>query len=178
MNERELNRIAVALGIQPDPQHPFAGLLSEARRLTHAEAGTVYLREGNQLRPAFVQNDVLTRRLGEAEVDRRLKADPLNLSEPSIASYVALTGATVNVLDAYSIPSSRPYQLDRRVDARTGYRTRSMLAMPIRDPHGTVGGVLELINALNVVGGVIPFEREKESAVATLLAAAASIAPA
>ncbi len=63
-------------------------LLSEARRATRAEAGTVYLREGDQLHFAAVQNDVLAQRVGAAEAEGRLTAGPLDLSTPSLASYV------------------------------------------------------------------------------------------
>jgi GAF domain-containing protein len=128
--QQELDRIAAALAAQPDAQHALQLLLTETRRLTRAEAGTVYLREANRLRFAAFQNDVLTRRLGAGEAERRLKGDPLTLTEPSIASYVLLTHGTVNLVDAYAIPLDRPYQFDRRVDVKTGYRTQSMLALP------------------------------------------------
>ena len=175
MDEDELARIREAFAKQPDVQHVLELLLSEARGLTHAEAGRVYLREGNRLRCAAVQNDVLTHRLGSDEAERRMTADSLNLVEPSIADYVALTPSTINVVDAYEIPSDQPYRLDRHVDATTGYRTRSVLAMPIRDRRGSVFGVLELINALNEVGGVIPFGKGQEATVAILLTTAARI---
>src|SRR5260370_2604313 len=114
MAQRELDRIAAALAAQPDAQHALQLLLTETRRLTRAEAGTVYLREGNRLRFAAFQNDVLTRRLGAEETERRLKGDPLTLTEPSITRYGLLTHGTVNVVDAYAIPLARPYQFDRR----------------------------------------------------------------
>ena len=113
-------------------------LLSEARRATRAEAGTVYLREGDQLHFAAVQNDVLAQRVGAAEAEGRLTAGPLDLSTPSLASYVMLTRAVVNVPDVYEIRLERPYEFDRRMDATHGYRTRSMLVMPLRDGRGTI----------------------------------------
>jgi GAF domain-containing protein len=177
MAQRELDRIAAALAAQPDAQHALQLLLTETRRLTRAEAGTVYLREANRLQFAAFQNDVLTRRLGAGEAERRLKGDPLTLTEPSIASYVLLTHGTVNLVDAYAIPLDRPYQFDRRVDAKTGYRTQSMLALPIRDGRGIVIGVLALINALNDIGGVIPFDPKRQAVVDTLLTYAARVMP-
>ncbi len=174
----ELDRIARALGAQPDPQRVLVLLLSEARRLTHAEAGTVYLRRGDQLHLAVVQNDVLARRVGEDEVRRRLQLAPLGLSASSIAGYVALTRGSVNLPDVYEIPLERPYVFDRRMDAQHGYRTRSMLAMPVRDTRGGVFGVLQLINALNEGGEVIPFDTAREGRVAALLTALARLTPA
>jgi hypothetical protein len=175
MDQAEVERRAGAVPRQADCQLALARLLHEARRLTRAEAGTVFLREGDRLVFAIVQNDVLDRRVGGAGT--WLKGEALSLTEPSIARYVALTSATVNIADAYHIPSARPYRFHRQVDATTGYRTRSLLAMPIHDGRGSVLGVLELINALNNVGGVMPFNKEHEAAVATLLANIARITP-
>src|SRR5207247_9817480 len=109
------------------------------------------------------------------EAERGRTADSLNLVAHSLAHYVALTARRINVVAAYDSPSDQPYRFDRRVDATTGYRTRSVLAMPIRARRGSVFGVLELINALNEVGGVIPFGKEQEATVEILLTTAARI---
>jgi GAF domain-containing protein len=170
MDRDALARIGDVLAAQPDRQRAIELLLSEARRLTRAEAGTVYVREGNRLRFAAVQNDVLARRLGEEEARRRLAAEPLALIEPSVASYVALTRATVNISDVYELPPERPYRFDRYMDAVHGYRTRSMLAMPLRDGRGEVFGAIQLINALDDAGEVVAFDREAEELVGALLA--------
>src|SRR2546428_1721587 len=92
-------------------------LLSEARRATRAEAGTVYLREGDQLHFAAVQNDVLAQRVGAAEAEGRLTAGPLDLSTPSLASYVMLTPAVVHVPHVYEIRLERPYEFDPPIGA-------------------------------------------------------------
>ncbi|OGL08203.1 MAG: hypothetical protein A3F92_02400 [Candidatus Rokubacteria bacterium RIFCSPLOWO2_12_FULL_71_22] len=169
-NQDEVERIVRALAAEPDAQGALRLLLGEARRLTRAEAGTVYLREGDLLRFAAAQNDVLTARLGDAETQRRLTAEPLGLNDPSIAGYVALTRGSVNIADVYEIPLERPYEFDRQLDTMNGYRTRSMLAMPIRDARGNVFGVLQLINALSDAGAAVPFDAESEALVASLLA--------
>lgn len=144
-------------------------LLSEARRATRAEAGTVYLREGDQLHFAAVQNDVLAQRVGAAEAEGRLTAGPLDLNTPSLASYVMLTRAVVNIPDVYEIRPERPYEFDRRMDATHGYRTRSMLVMPLRDGRGTIVGVVQLINARNEAGEVVAFDAGCEDRLAALL---------
>ena len=107
-------------------------LLQEARELTRARAGTVYLREGNELKFFIAQNDDLASRFGDARGTALLTRSPLESSERSIASYVALTRATVNIPDAYRIPPFKPYSFNRRFDLQTGFRTRSMLVMPLR----------------------------------------------
>src|SRR5574341_6675 len=174
----ELDRIQRALAAQPDQSQALTLLLSEARRLTHAEAGTVYLRRGDHLHFAVVQNDLLARRAGEDDVQRRLTKHPLSLKERNIAGFVALTRGSVSIPDVYEIPIERPYEFDRQMDARHGYRTRSMLAMPLRDERGSVFGVLQLINSLNDVGEVVPFDTEAQDLVAELLTSIARVTPA
>ena len=170
MDQDALTRIGDALAAEPDRQRALELLLTEARRLTRAEAGTVYVREGDRLRFAVVQNDAMARRFGPAEARRRLAAEPLALVEPSVASYVALTRGVVNIPDVYEIPLERPYEFDRHWDAVHDYRTKSMLAMPLRDGRGEVFGVIQLINALDDAGAVVAFNRGEEELLAALLA--------
>src|SRR5260370_26662406 len=138
MDEQELHRLVEGMVRQCESAQGLELLLSLARRLVRAEAGTIYLREGNCLRCAATRNDVLTRLLGTEEFERRLKANPLTLTEPSIAGFVAVQGSTVNVPDVYAIPPERPYRFDRRFDPPTGDRARSRLAGAPHDEHGAV----------------------------------------
>jgi GAF domain-containing protein len=172
----EIARLAVALTAAPDLARGLEDLLSTARRVTGAEAGTVYLRRGEALEFAVVQNDILERRLGAAEVLRRLAARPLSLRETSVASYVVLTRSTVNLRDAYEIPQDRTYDLLREIDRKTNYRTHSMLATPLRNGHGQVFGVLQLINALDGRGKIGPFSKDHQALVQTVAAHATRLA--
>jgi hypothetical protein len=147
-------------------------LLTEARRRTGAEAGTVYLREKKFLRFAIVQNDLLERRVSHAEFARRLRGERLPLDRVSIATWVALTKTTVNLPAIHDYPLDRPYAVDRRIDRRLEYVTRSVLATPLRDVDGTVLGVLQLINALDRRARIVSFDRSDELAVAALVQAA------
>jgi GAF domain-containing protein len=166
----EAARLGAALAADPDVATGLERLLTTARRVTQAEAGTVYVRRGEALEFAAVQNDLLARQVGEDEVRRRVGARPLPLRENSIASYVMLTRSTVNLRDAYAIPVDRPYTLFREVDRNADYRTRSMLALPLRDAQGRVFGVLQLINALDGRGAVRPFSLEEQLQVHDLAA--------
>jgi GAF domain-containing protein len=150
----------------------FERLLTEARRRTGAEAGTVYLRDEEGLRFAIVQNDLLERRVGRAAFQQRLRGERLPLDRVSIASWVALTRGTVNLPVAQDTPLDRPYAVDRRIDRRLEYVTRSVLATPLRDASGTVIGVLQLINALDRRGRVVSFDRSDELALSAIVDAA------
>ena len=121
----------------------------------------------------MAQNDVLMRCLGEHELRRRGAAEPLDLSQPSLAGHVALTGRLLNLPDAYRVPNGKPYVFNRRFDAAFGYRTGSVLVVPLQEPRGDVIGVLQLINARNGAGEVVPFDPEPKSLVQALASQAA-----
>src|SRR5881628_2306007 len=169
---RELVQIGITLTSEQDLTTLLERILTEARRFTHAEAGTLFLREGDMLGFSVVQNDKLARELGQDEMRRRLQAEPLSLRELSLAGHVALTGDILNLHDTYMIPPDRPYSFDPRVDARLNYRTQSILVVPLQDPANNILGVLELINALDR-GRVVPFDSQYEGLVRSLASQAA-----
>ena len=170
---RELVQIGIALTGERDLTTLLERILTEARRFTRAEAGTLFLREDDTLDFAVVQNERLARQLGEPEMRRRLQAEPLKLSELSLAGYVALTGEVVNIDDPYRIRADRPYSFNPLFDTRCDYTTRSALIVPLQDPSGNIFGVLELINALDDAERVVCFDAEYESLVRSLASQAA-----
>jgi GAF domain-containing protein len=168
---KELIEIGIGLTSERDLASLPARILTEARRFTHAEAGTLYLREGDRLRFGAVQNDALVRSLGEQEMRKLFPAD-VPMSERSLAGYVALSRNILRVSDAYEIPMDRPYAFNRAIDERTGYRTQSLLVVPLMEASGHVVGVFQLINALDARRHTIPFDPDYEE----LMLALASLA--
>ena len=162
---RTLNRIGIALSAERDLDLLLEKIVEEARGFTGADAGTLYLVEGESLKCVVVQNDSL-KRWG------RLDLPPVPLSPEYVSAYVALTGKVVNIPDVYS---SRDFNFEgpRRYDALTGYRTKSMLVVPMRDHRSRTIGVLQLINALSPEGKVVPFGKEYEELVLSLASQAA-----
>ena len=120
-------------------------ILSEARAMVGADAGTIYIREGDSLRFAFSQNDLLE--APGRHSSTRFSSLVVPVSARSIAGWCAMSGELVNVEDAYTIDPALPYGFDRSYDAVTGYRTRSVIAMPLRNANDMVLGVLQLLNA-------------------------------
>jgi len=171
----ELIQLGIALSSESELYALLGRVVTQARRFTGAEAATLFLREGAHLRFAVVQNDVMARRLGEDEMRHRLDAERLPLDGPSLASHVALTGAVVNVPDAYSIPPGQPYTFNWRVDVATRYRTRSVLAVPLQDTSRRILGVLQLINAVGATGEIVRFHPRLED-LARMFAAYATVA--
>ena len=169
----ELIEIGLALTNERDLYALLDRILEAARRVTRAEAGTLFLCEGDHLRFAVVQNDLLERKLGKSEMQHRLQAEPLRLSEPSLAGHVAQTGALINVADAYAIGVHETRAFNQRFDAASDYSTRSVLGVPLRDLTGSIVGVLELLNAIDDSGAIVPFEPDHEKLIRALASQAA-----
>ena len=169
----DILELGIALTTERDLYSLLERVLQTARRFTGAEAGTLFLREGDHLRFAVVQNDFLQRKLGTAAMRQRLQAEPLRLTEPSLAGHVAQTGEIVSVADAYAIGIHETRSFNRRIDASTDYTTRSVLAVPMHDLTGANVGVLELLNALDDSGAIVPFDPDDEKVMRALASQAA-----
>ena len=148
-------------------------ILSEARRLTRADAGTLYLVKENKLVFKVSQCQSLTERLGEPIMERQYQSFEMPISKGSIAGYVAMTRESLNIRDVRRIPAGAPYRYNSSWDERTGYESRSMLVVPMGNKDGKIVGVLQLINALNR-GNVVPFPGGSEK-VANSLASQAAV---
>jgi HD-GYP domain-containing protein (c-di-GMP phosphodiesterase class II) len=91
-----------------------------------------------RLRFRLAQND---------SIDLPFRETTMEIDHKSIAGYVASTGQIVNIDDAYHLTSEVPYSINRKFDEDSGYRTKSILAVPLRDQKDHIVGVLQLINA-------------------------------
>jgi diguanylate cyclase (GGDEF)-like protein len=169
----ELLDIGLAVASERDLYALLNRILEAARRFTRAEAGTLFLRDGDRLRFAVVQNDLVERKLARPELQQRFEAEPLRLSEPSLAGHVAQTGEVLNVADAHAIGVHQTRTFNERFDVASDYATRSVLAVPLQDVTGSIVGVLELLNAVDESGATVAFQREHEKLIRTLAAHAA-----
>ena len=117
-------------------------ILAKSREITCSDAGTVYLidRSGNVPKLVFkaVQTDSLPHIAGE------VASVPLSLA--SLAGYVAMTGESLNIADAYALPNNVPYKFDRHFDRQFNYRTVSVLVLPMQNRDGETIGILQLID--------------------------------
>lgn len=138
---KELQAIGVALSGEIDLDRLLTFIVTKARQLTTADAGSLYLvaKEGSKavLKFKISQNDSL-------KLDFKEFTVPLN--KASIAGYSASTGKMVNHGDIYHLPAGAPYAFSKNFDESTGYRTKSMLVLPMKDHHNKVLGVIQLIN--------------------------------
>ncbi len=136
-------------------------ILTTARQVVHADAGSIYLIDGQSLTFSHTQNATLSKRLqpGEKLVYTTFTV-PINAN--SIAGYVALTGTALNIADAYQLPVDVPYRFSIDYDKVAQYRTTSVLTLPLHTSRGKIVGVLQLINALDARGEVMPFTVDDE----------------
>ena len=139
----ELLKVGIALSAERDNDKLLNDILSQLRYITRADAGTLYLLEPGEagaeqkLRFKIAQNDSNPQDYEEFV---------LTPSKKMISGYVALTGTVLNIPDAYKIPANREYGFNPSVDKSTGYRSKSMLTVPMKDHKGEVLGVIQLIN--------------------------------
>ncbi len=145
-------------------------ILKEARLLTRADAGTLYLVKNNQLVFKVSQCDSLCHRLGEGRMRQMYESFSMPISAASIAGYVALNKKILNIADVQQIPRETPFHYNPSWDEKTGYITRSMMVVPMLNREGKVAGVLQLINALSAEddGKIIPFPAQQEKLVSSL----------
>jgi len=164
----ELNQIGVALSAEHDPERLLDLILTKSREFTASDAGSLYLVEtmeahdegrsllftpkGEVESPAASasQNSIRRLRFKLAQNDSvqvAFREVTMDVDERSIAGYVALTGEIVNIANAYDLPADVPYSINRSFDHESGYHTRSILAVPIRNQKDKIIGVLQLINA-------------------------------
>ncbi len=139
--QRELLEIGAALSAERDVERLLERILTAARELVAADAGSLYLVEGGdgELRLRFVlaQND-------SVQVPWRESLLPVN--ESSLAGVVAATGEPLMIDDAYALPKDAPHHFNPAFDRASGYRTRSLLVVPMTTRAGELVGVLQLIN--------------------------------
>jgi HD-GYP domain-containing protein (c-di-GMP phosphodiesterase class II) len=140
----QLSEIALSLSTQVGFDELLETILLEARRLADCDAGSLYLIDDDDDSPSLIfklaQNDSVTFPFIEQH---------LALSSQSLAGYVALSGEALDIPNAYEIPEDAPYQFNRSFDEQMGYRTRSILVLPMRDHRDQIVGVLQFINRLD-----------------------------
>ena len=160
-----LNKIGIALSAEHDLNRLLNMIVREARHFTNSDGGSLYIREGDKLNFIVAQTESL-----ESLNGRRpsFKSSYLPLTKESIAGYVAITGDILNINDAYLIPPTVEYRLNKDFDNLFGYRTKSMLVVPMRDHEDEIIGVLQLINSVDDKNQVLPFKPAYETLIASL----------
>lgn len=187
----ELARVGAALGTQHDLGKLLELVLSQARRLTQSDAGSLYLVEREEesgedadaaaaaparLRFMLTQNHTLPA--------LALDAFTLPIDSSSLAGHAAATDTLLAIPDVRAIGDDVAYRPNGSFDARCGYHTRSVLVVPLKTHKHGIVGVLQLINRKRspaarldtpeaVSDQVVPYDRTSVELVSALAAQAA-----
>jgi HD-GYP domain-containing protein (c-di-GMP phosphodiesterase class II) len=147
-------------------------IVDQARNFTNADAGTLYIVEDNTLRFQIVQNDSLKIRMG-GKSGESIPFPPVELKESNVSAFVALKGVSVNIPDVYDTELF-DFTGPKKFDQSTGYRSKSMLVVPMRNHENDIIGVLQLLNATNPISNeVIAFSQDYENLSESLASQAA-----
>ncbi|MFT4924721.1 MAG: HD-GYP domain-containing protein (c-di-GMP phosphodiesterase class II) [Phenylobacterium sp.] len=170
--------IGIELSSEKDTTKILEHILLSAKSITHADGGTIYsITPEHTLKFETLLNDTLDMYLG-GTTDKPINFPTIPLyidDQPNKKALVALAAATntvVNIEDAYEVEQ---YDMTgaRNMDKQTGYRTKSVLTIPMTNHDGDINGVMQLINAQDSDGNVISFSKEKEHLIRTLASLAA-----
>ena len=161
MNEKEkidlITRISLDINQVKDIDILLERILTNVRLFFNADAGSIYLRDGDELKFSYSQNNTLQKKNANS---RKLvyKTFSIPINNMSIAGHVAMHRKVVFIPDVYKLDSSVPYTFDSEFDEISQYRSRSMLTVPITNQRSNVLGVLQVINAMDENGNIIPFD--------------------
>lgn len=178
----ELNAIGIALSSERDTNRLLETILLAAMRITHADAGTLYLLEPEKQELSF--EIMRTNSLGKALGGTTGKPVPASVfpihlyrdgkpNHSMVVAHAALTGASVNIPDAYKAEGF-DFSGTKGFDKKSGYRSTSFLAVPMRNHENEIIGVVQLINALDrSTGAIVAFSPQEQSLLESLSSQAA-----
>ncbi|MDD2621401.1 MAG: GAF domain-containing protein, partial [Syntrophomonadaceae bacterium] len=162
--------IGIALSAEKDKNLLLEMIVTEARRITNADAGTLYLCENDALSYKIMQNESMNTHLGGR--GEKITFPPVPLRMENVSAYVALTHKSVNIPNVYQAKEF-DFSGPKKFDESTGYRTLSMLVIPLENHEDEVIGVLQLINARDENNSLIPFASHFENVISSLASQAA-----
>jgi HD-GYP domain-containing protein (c-di-GMP phosphodiesterase class II) len=177
----QLVQIGIALSAEKDTSKILEMIVDEARSLCGADAGTLYIidKERKRLRFKIVQNDSLNIRIGGASgsemtfPDIPLYKEDEQPNHSNVSTYVALTGETITIPDVYEADGF-DFTGPRNFDQATGYRSKSMFVIALKNHENEIIGVLQLLNALDgATDKIISFSDKLVVLVASLASQAA-----
>lgn len=177
----QLNAIGASLSAERDIDRLLEAILTAAKTITRADGGTLYrMTDEKSLRFEIVRTSSLKFYLG-GTTGNPIPFYPVQLykdgkpNHANVSAYVALTGKTVNIEDAYKAEGF-DFTGTRGFDSKTGYRSKSFLTVPMRNHEGETIGVLQLINAQDPnTGEIVPFS-SSDQRLAESLASQAAVA--
>ena len=169
-----LSEIGMALSTEKNTDVLFEMILEEAKNITNADGRTLYsMNENGDLEFEILRNDSMNTVMGGTSGNKipfypvHLWLDDKTPNQKNVSAYVALTGKTVNIKDAYE---EQGYDFEGTInfDKKNGYRSKSFLTVPLKNHENEIIGVMQLINAQDEHGNVISFNQEMKEQIESL----------
>lgn len=175
----KLNGIGIALSAEKDVQSLLEKILIGAKAITHADGGTLYiLGEDGKLHFEIIRATSLGIEMGGA-TGAKVEFRPIPLFLPNgrpnhrmVAVYATLQDEAVNIPDVYQ-DGGFDFSGPKAFDRKTGYRSKSLLTIPMKNHENDIIGVLQLINKQDENGGSVAFGREDQQLAESLASQAA-----
>ena len=176
-----LNKISISLSKERNTNIVFELILDEARRITNADGQTLYMKskDGKTMNFEIIRTDSKNISMGGTS-GIPINYSPVKLFDDkgmnnmkNINTFVAHTGKTLNISDAYE---NKEYDFSGTIyiDKKTNYYSKSFLSVPLKNHEGDIIGVMQLINCIDKKTGIIqPFSKEMQKMVESLASAGA-----
>lgn len=156
---REVVNIGIALTTEKDKNRLLEMILWKAMQISNCDAGTLYLYKNDALE--FKIMKTLSQNVSKGEDGEQIDLPPVKMLEENVCSYSAIHQELINIEDVYY--SDRfDFTGPKKYDVITGYRTKSMLVIPMADAEGELVGVLQLMNAQDENGEIVSFTEDDE----------------
>ena len=178
---KDLSKIGAALSAERNLPKLLEMILEEARHFTNADGGTLYMMSDDEksMRFEIVQTDSLNIRMGGTS-GHTIDWYPVRLFQQDgkpnhamVSAHVGLTGEAVNIPDVYDVEGF-DFTGTRAFDSKTGYRSKSILVVPMRNHEDEIIGVLQLLNAIDPISKAsIPFSQSDQELIISLASQAA-----
>jgi HD-GYP domain-containing protein (c-di-GMP phosphodiesterase class II) len=167
-----ITQISIDLNEVKDIDLLLDRILSNARRFFSADAGSIYLKEGDQLRFGNTQNETLQKGLRAAKSSFSAPTRFPSTTTPSQDLSPRTLYPSTSRMSMIST-NSVPYTFDSHFDKLAHYKTKSMLTVPMTNQRGCLLGVMQLINAKDDQGKIVPFSLTDEPLIAHFATTAA-----
>lgn len=163
---KDILNVGIQLTVEKDGNKLLNTIVDKGMQITNCDASTLYLYEDNVLKFRImrtISQNVCRGADGEPITD----IPPVPFKEENVCAYTAIHRKVVNIEDVYH-SEEFDFSGPKRYDAMTGFRTQSMLVIPVENNTGDLIGVLQMMNAQDENGNVIPFDPQYEIIIRSL----------
>lgn len=163
---KDILTVGIQLTVEKDDNKLLDTIVEKGMQITNCDASTLYLYEDDVLKFRImrtISQNVCRGLDGQPITD----IPPVPFKEENVCAYTAIHRKVVNIADVYD-SDEFDFSGPKRYDAMTGFRTQSMLVIPIENNTGELIGVLQMMNAQDEAGNVIPFDPQFEIIIRSL----------